>query len=130
MNTLVSRAGAAIAAGILCISVVAAAVPTYEEVWTCTHKENKTIEDAQAANSTWLKWINDNVEGGNISSSVVSSVVGNTEIFLYVDSYPDLDTWSAAKAAVDTEEGQAVDEVFEGVSDCTENHLYKMTPTE
>jgi len=130
MNTLVSRVGAAFVTGVLCTSVVTAAEPTYEEVWTCTLKENKKIEDMQAANSKWLKWINENVEGGRISSSVVSSVVGNTEIFLYVDSYPDLGTWSEAKAAVDTEEGQAVDEVFEGVSDCTENHLYKMTPTE
>jgi hypothetical protein len=130
MNTLISRAGVAIATGFLCVSVVAAAEPTYEEVWTCTLEENKTIDDVQAANSKWLKWINENVKGGNISSSVVSSVVGNAKIFLYVDSYPDLTTWSAAKAALDTEEGQAVEEVFEGVSECTENHLYKMTPTE
>ena len=108
MNTLVSRVGAVFVTGILCTSVVTAAEPTYEEVWTCTLKENKTIEDMQAANSTWLKWINENVEGGRISSSVVSSVVGNTEIFLYVDSYPDLGTWSKAKAAVDTEEGQGI----------------------
>ena len=130
MSTLISRAGVAIATGFLCVSVVAAAEPTYKEVWTCTLDENKTIDDVQAANSKWLKWINETVKGGNISSSVVSSVVGNTETFLYVDSYPDLTTWSAAKAALDTEEGQAVEEVFEGVSDCTENHLYKMTPTE
>ena len=130
MNTFFSRAGAAVATGVLCTSAVVAAEPTFEEVWTCTLEDDKTIDDVQAANSKWLKWVNENVEGGNISSSVVSSVVGNTDVFLFVDSYPDLATWSAAKAALDTEEGQALEELFEGVSDCSENRLYKMTPTE
>ena len=128
MNRLVSRA--IVASAVLCVSIIAAAESTFEEVWTCELEDDKTIEDVQAANSKWLKWLNENVEGGNIHSSVATSVVGSAEHFLFVDSYPDLATWSAAKAALDTEEGQALEEMFDGIFDCSKNRLFKLTQTE
>ena len=118
------------ATGMLCASAIMAEEPTYNEVWTCKLEEDKKIEDVQAANSSWLKWINEKVDGGKITSSVVTSVVGNSDMFLFVDSYPYLATWSAAKAALDTKEGEAMEEVFTGISECSENRLYKTTLTE
>ena len=36
----------------------------FREVWTCTIKEGKTMDDVRAANSRWVKFINANVDGG------------------------------------------------------------------
>lgn len=33
-------------------------------VYTCELKDDVEIEDVQAQNSTWLKWVNEHVEGG------------------------------------------------------------------
>ena len=49
---------------------------------------------------------------------------------MYVDSYPDLATWAAGKAALSTDAGQAVEDGFDDVMDCTGNRLYRMRPTE
>ena len=99
------------------------------ESWTCKVKEGKTIEDVQAKNSEWLKWINDNVEGGGITSSIGTAVVGNAQTFIFVDTYPNLATWAAAKDALDSEAGDELDELFEDVSDCSENRLWKIEDT-
>ena len=81
-----------------CFSGIAMA-DSIGESWTCKVKEGKTIEDVQAKNSEWLKWINANVEGGGITSSVGTAVVGNAQTFIFVDTYPNLATWAAAKIA-------------------------------
>ena len=111
-----------------CISGIAAA-DSIAESWTCKVKEGKTIEDVQAKNSEWLKWINANVEGGGIMSSIGTAVVGNTQTFIFVDTYPNLATWAAAKDALDSEEGDELDDLFEDVSDCSENRLWKIEDT-
>ncbi len=85
-------AGAFVALITLCLSGIAMA-DSIAEVWTCEVKEGKSIEDVQATNSKWLKWINAHVEGGGIKSSVGTTVVGNNEIFIFVDTYPNLATW-------------------------------------
>jgi len=126
MNTIVSRI--LIACTFLCASGFAVA-DSVTEVWTCKLEEDKTIEDVQAVNSKWQKWVNENVEGGGITSAVGTSVVGNSEIFLFVDTYPSLGTWSAAKTALDSEEGEALEELFEGTSDCSENRLWNVEDT-
>jgi len=61
--------------------------------WTCTLEDDKTVEDVQAVNSKWLAYVHANVSE-EIRSSVVTAVVGNLEGFIFVDSYPDLDTWT------------------------------------
>ena len=102
---------------------------TYREVWRCELEDDKKIEEVQAANSKWLAFVRKNVDKG-IESGVSTAVVGNQEIFLFVDSYPSLDVWAAAKKALDTDEGDALDEVFEGLFECDENYLWKHEPTE
>ncbi len=120
--------GAFIALVTLCLSGIAAA-DSIAETWTCEIKEGKSIEDVQAINSKWLKWINAHVEGGGIKSSVGSTVVGNTEIFIFVDTYPNLAKWAAAKDALDSEEGEELDDLFEDVSECSENRLWRVEDT-
>ena len=100
------------------------------EAWTCEVKDDASIEDVQAVNSKWLKWVNDNVEGGEITSAVGMPVVGNLEIFLFVDTYPDLATWAAAKEALDSDEADELDDMFEDLSECSQNRVWRMQETE
>lgn len=117
-----------VALAAFCLSGVAMA-DSIVESWTCKVKEGKTIEDVQAKNSEWLKWINANVEGGGITSAIGTAVVGNAQSFIFVDTYPDLATWAAAKDALDSEAGDELDDLFEDVSDCSENRLWKIEDT-
>jgi hypothetical protein len=106
-----------------------AAADTIAETWTCEVKEGKTIEDVQAINSKWVEWVNAHVEGGGITSSIGEAVIGNVEHFIFVDTYPNLATWAATKDALDSEAGAALDELFEDVSECSENRLWRLTET-
>ena len=117
-----------VALATLCLSGIATA-DGIAESWTCKVKEGKKIEDVQATNSKWLKWVNDHVEGGGITSAVGTAVVGNTETFIFVDTYPDLSTWAAAKEAMDSDEGDELDTLFEDISDCSDNRLWKIEDT-
>ncbi len=110
----------------LCATAIAD--PRIEEVWTCQIKDGKTMDDVRAANSKWVKFINANIEGGDITSHIVTNVVGNATMgrFLYVDSFPVLESWSAAKGASDgNEEGEGIDEELAEAADCSENRLYE-----
>jgi hypothetical protein len=120
--------GAFVALVTLFLSGIASA-DSIAETFTCEVKEGKSIEDVQATNSIWLKWINAHVEGGGITSSVGTTVVGNTEIFIFVDTYPNLATWAAAKDALDSDEGDELDDLFEDVSECSENRLWRIEDT-
>ena len=104
---------------------------TFAEVYNCKLEEGKTAEDAHAANSKWLKWVNENAANGKVTSSSAVAVVGNNKTFLWIDTYPDLATWSATQTALDSKEGkEALKDLFKGITDCTENRLWKNTPTE
>jgi len=97
------------------------------EVWNCKLPEGKTIEDVHAANKTWRTFVNETVEGGDIQSSIVTSVVGGSTGYMFVDSYPNLAAWAATKAALKTPEGLAVEVIIFGVSLCTTNTLHEST---
>ena len=112
----------------LCLSGIATA-DSIAETFTCKVVEGKKIEDVQAKNSVWLKWINANVEGGGITSSVGTAVVGSTDTFIFVDTYPDLATWAAAKDALDSDAADELEELFDDVSECSENRLWKIEDT-
>jgi hypothetical protein len=120
--------GAFVALVTLCLSSIATA-DSIAETWTCEVKEGKSIEDVQTTNSKWLKWINAHVEGGGITSSVGTAVVGNIETFIFVDTYPNLATWAAAKDVLDSDEGEEIEDLFEDVSECSENRLWKIEDT-
>ena len=114
MQSFISRTIAMLA--ILGLSSVAFA-DSYVEVYTCELEDEKTIEDVQAANSKWLAYVHENVSE-DIASSVITPVVGDLDSFVFVDTYPDLDTWAKTKTRL--QDGDT-DEFFEGVSDCSES---------
>jgi hypothetical protein len=96
--------------------------------FTCKLKEGKKKEDVQAVNSKWLKYVNENVSK-DITSSFGSAVVGNQDIFMFADSYPDLDIWAKTQTALDSETGSKIEAMFEDVSHCSENRLWKFEST-
>jgi hypothetical protein len=98
-------------------------------VYSCELKEGKKQEELQALNSKWLKWVRANINE-SIESSVGTAVVGDQGVFLFVDTYPDLATWAATQTALDSDAASELEDLFEDVSDCSENRLWKMEPTE
>jgi hypothetical protein len=97
------------------------------EAWNCKLLDGKTIEQVQAANKVWLTFVNGQVEGGGVQSYVMTSVVGDSTSFMFVDSYSSLTAWSATKAALKTPEGVAVEAGIIGVSLCPTNTLHEST---
>lgn len=115
------------------LAIVCASSPVFAdtilEVYTCELKDGKKQEELQAINSKWLKWVRENVNEG-IESSVGTAVVGDQEVFLFADTYPDLATWAATQTALDSDAASELKDIFEDVSDCSENRLWKFEPTE
>lgn len=99
------------------------------EVFTCTVLDGKTLQEVQAVNKKWLDWMHANVSE-KIRSSAATPLVGDNEGFLYVDTYPDLATWAAGQAALQTDAGQAVEAAFGDVMTCSGNRLWRIRPTE
>lgn len=107
----------------------AAQADRVEEVWTCKVQEGKSMDDVRAANWKWVKYINANVEGGDISGSIATTIVGGLEMgaFIYVDSFPSLESWAAARRALQkNDEGKAVDAELIAAATCAENRLYSI----
>jgi hypothetical protein len=101
---------------------------TIIETFTCKLKEGKKKEELQAINGNWLKWVRKNVNE-KIESSVGIAVVGNQDMFMFADSYPDLASWAATKTALDGDSASELEGMFDEVSDCSENRLWKFEPT-
>ncbi len=113
------------------ICVAANAGTRVEEVWECTLNEGKTLEEVHATNGAWLKFVNAKVAGGDIHSYVATSIVGDTiPRFVFVDSFPNMKAWIATKAALETDEGQALEAALNDVARCESNTLYSTTETE
>jgi hypothetical protein len=112
----------------VCSTVVADTSDTATvEIWKCTLNEGKTMDDVAAANGKWVKFMNANVEGGDIHSYGQTAMVGDQGSFLYIDVFPDMKAWIAGKAAIDNEEGKAIEAELNGVASCTSNSLYSST---
>jgi hypothetical protein len=101
---------------------------TYVESWQCELKDGKSISDVQEINSKWLAWVNERVDGV-VRSSIGTAVVGNTEIFMFLDNYPSLATWAKVKELLDSEEGNELTAMFAETSECSSNRLWRMRPT-
>ena len=79
---------------LLCFSVAANA-DDYRMVHACMIQEGKTMDDVRVANSKWVVFMNENVEVGDITSHITTSIVGDSTPgkFGYVDSFPSLESW-------------------------------------
>ena len=89
-------------------------------VFTCELKEGKTKEDAMAINAKWLKWARATGGSDEITSSFVSTVIGDMGGFMWVDTYPDIATWGKI---ADGESG--LDAEFDAVSTCSGNRMLR-----
>ena len=106
-----------------------AAADSYSNVYTCKLKDDVEMEAVHEANSKWLKFVNANVEGGGITSSIGTAVVGNFETFIFVDTYPSLTAWAAAQELLDSDAADEIDGLFEDLNDCSKNSLWKFEST-
>ena len=106
-----------------------ATADTYASVYTCKVKDDVEMEAVHEANSKWLKFVNSKVAGGGITSSVGTAVVGNFETFIFVDTYPSLTSWAATQELLDSDAGDEIDGLFEDLTDCSKNSLWKFEDT-
>jgi len=96
------------------------------EMWQCELKDGKTMDEVRANNSKWLALTRKQAGSDSVNSFALQSVVGDLTKFLFVDSYPDMATWSAAKSAK-SDEGKAIEAAFNELMECTKNRLYEST---
>lgn len=68
--------------------------------YTCTLKDGKKKEEVQAINTKWLAWVRKNVDE-NITSAVGTAVVGDQDVFMFMDTYPDLNVWATAQTVLE-----------------------------
>ena len=89
-------------------------------VVSCELKDGSTKEDAMEVNARWLKWARSTGGSDEITSSYVSTIVGDRGGFLWADTYPDIATWGKVEDA-DSEFAAEFDEV----STCSGSRMYR-----
>lgn len=110
---------AAMAAMLLLVSVGASAEPV-TIVFYCELNDGNTKDDAMAINARWLKWARATGGSDEITSSFVSTLVGKSDGFMWVDTYPDIATWGKI---VDADSD--FDAEFDEVSSCSGNRMVR-----
>ena len=93
-------------------------------VWYCELKDGSTKEDAMEINARWLKWARATGGSDEITSSYVSTIIGDLSAFMWVDTYPDIATWGKV-ADADSE----FDAEFDEVSTCSSNRMIRAEET-
>jgi len=97
------------------------------EMWQCELKDGQKMEDIQANNTKWLAMTRKEAASDDVRSYALSTVVGDLTKFIFVDTYPSMAAWSAAKSAEESAEGKAIEAAFEELMECTKNRLYNST---
>jgi hypothetical protein len=97
------------------------------EMWQCELKDGQKMEDVQANNTKWLAMTRKEAASDDVRSYALSTVVGDLTKFVFVDTYPHMAAWSAAKSAEESAEGKAIEATFEELMECTKNRLYNST---
>ena len=96
------------------------------EMWQCELKEGQKMEDVKANNTKWLAMTRKEAASDDVRSYALSTIVGDQSKFVFVDTFPNLAAWSAAKSA-ESEEGKAIEATFNELMECTKNRLFKGT---
>ena len=73
-------------------------------------------------NARWLKWARETGGSDEITSSYVTTVVGDLGGFMWVDTFPDIATWGKV---VDDESSSDFDAEFDKVSTCSGSRMYR-----
>jgi hypothetical protein len=124
MRKLVSVISASI---LLCLGSLAMADPV-TEVWTCTLNDGKTAEDAHAVGKKWVAIARKLTGSDEITSSFVTTVVGDAGNFMWVDTYPSLSVWAQAQELFgDSDEYTSVGAALDELESCSANRLYSGT---
>lgn len=97
------------------------------EMFHCKLKDGKTMEEVQANNTKWLAHTRKVTGSEDVNSYALTPMVGDLAGFVFADVYPTAAAWATAKSAEQSDEGQAIDDAFEALMDCTKNRLYKST---
>lgn len=114
-----------IASLLLGVSGIVSADPV-TMVWTCTLNDGVTAEQSQAAGKKWVALVRKLSGNDEITSSWVTAIVGETEHFMWADTYPSLEVWAAVQTAwANSEEAAALEEEFEANETCPKNRLYR-----
>ena len=104
------------------------------EIWTCTLNEGYSMEDIEIMSTRWLDLV---LSGGatDVDSYRLSHLVGTmrghepaedvTSSFLFIDSFPDVASWMAARRAEMTPEGQEIMAAYTQLNTCGTNTLYR-----
>ena len=110
---------AAATSAFLLLSIAVHAEPV-TVVFSCKLNDGSTKADAMAINAKWLKWARATGGSDEITSSYVSTVIGDLGGFMWVDTYPDIATWGKIADA-----DSAFDAEFDEVSTCSGNRMYR-----
>lgn len=110
----------AIATSVFLLLSVAVYAEPVSIVYSCKLKEGSTKEDAMEINARWLKWARATAGTDEITSSYVSTIVGDLGSFMWVDTFPDIATWGKI---VDADSD--FDAEFNEVSTCSGNRMYR-----
>ena len=103
----------------LLLSVAVHAEPV-TMVFSCQLKDGSTKDDAMAINARWLKWARATGGTDAITSSYVTTVIGDLGGFMWVDTYPDIATWGKI-ADADSE----FDAEFDAISTCSSSRMLR-----
>jgi len=96
------------------------------EMWQCELKDGQKMEDVKANNTKWLALTRKEAASDDVRSYALNTIVGDQSKFVFVDTFPNLAAWSAAKSA-ESEEGKAIEATFDKLMECTKNRLYNST---
>ena len=94
-------------------------------VFSCELKDGKTKEDAMAVNGQWLKWARATGGSDEITSSFVTTMIGELGGFLWVDTYPDLATWAKVADADLEAEAPEIAAGFDALEDCSRTSMMR-----
>ena len=103
---------------------------TIVEFWKCELKDGKEMKDVEANNSKWLALARKTVGSDEVNSYLLTTVVGDQTKFWFADVFPSMAAWSAQKSADETDEGKAIEAMFEELLDCSDNRLYESKATQ
>lgn len=95
------------------------------EVWECSLKDDATADAVAAHNAKWLAFVRQT--NADINSYGMERVVGSGGTFMFADVYPDMAAWGAAKKAMDSDAGRALEAGFGELLECESNRLFKST---
>ncbi len=76
-------------------------------IWNCELNDGMTQDDVQKLNGRCVKFVNENVAGGDIRSFALTPIIGDTSMFQYIDSFPNLEAWTGMQTAMDSDAGRS-----------------------